>query len=874
MRRVSWLVLSLLIVTAGLVQAAEFVALGSAPGPLGPRDQIEVAVSRLAGGGVRLEYTLHGFEMTPVAIGGRTHQLVTLGREARSLEQGAPDLPRIARSVIIPDDAEMEARLVSIEYRDFPGVDVVPSKGNLTRDIDPATVPYTFGAAYAGGWYPAEAIGQSDPYIMRDLRGLVVEFQPFRYDAAARTLQACTRAVIDVVPVGPGRINVLTDARAPRGLSREFRQIYEGHFANFVLEGTRYPDPGEVGEMLVIAHDDFVSGLQPFVDWKNQMGIPTTLLAKSEVGSTAAQIAAYISAYYAAHDLAFVLLVGDYAYMPAPLSSGAPADPVYSLVAGSDSYPDLFVGRLSAENLGQVALQVQKFVEYEQTPQTGAGWYHMGTGIGSSEGAGIGDDGESDRQHIDNIRADLLNFTYTYVDQIYDPGANSTMVATAVNQGRSIINYCGHGSTTSWSTTGFSNSHVNALTNYNKLPFIISVACVNGAFQSGTCFAEAWLRASQSGAPTGAVAMYASTVNMSWAPPMAAQDESVDLLVLGRKRTFGALCYCGSSLMMDEYGSAGVSEFKNWHIFGDPSLRVRTDTPGTLVVEHDATIDGAATSFVVTVPGRAGALCGLSAGGEYLGSAFANAAGVADIAISGALPEGEVTLTVTDFNMSPYVAGIPVFTGPRPALSVSPDSLLVEMGIDEIHTETIQVANVGDEGSLLAYTIAVTGMGAGQPWLTVSPNRGSVPAGEAREIVATFDSRMVGLGTHRARIVVSAPDLPPVTVEVELVVGDASAVGGRDRPEVLALLPAQPNPSAGGTMLAFRLPQGGEASLGIYDMNGRPVRSLHNGALGAGLHTRTWDGRDAEGRPLPDGVYFYRLEADGLRLSDKVTIVR
>ena len=57
-------------------------------------------------------------------------------------------------------------------------------------------------------------------------------------------------------------------------------------------------------------------------------------------------------------------------------------------------------------------------------------------------------------------------------------------------------------------------------------PFIWSVACVNGEFNVGTCFAETWLRATDSdGNPTGAIATLMSTVNQAWNPPMEGQDE-------------------------------------------------------------------------------------------------------------------------------------------------------------------------------------------------------------------------------------------------------------------------------------------------------------------------------------------------------------
>ena len=93
------------------------------------------------------------------------------------------------------------------------------------------------------------------------------------------------------------------------------------------------------------------------------------------------------------------------------------------------------------------------------------------TSIASDDGSGSGDDSEWDWEHIRNIRADLLSYDYTQVDELYersqgggDAAGNptDTMVSTSVNAGRGIINYCGHGGTTIWATTGFNNSDVNA----------------------------------------------------------------------------------------------------------------------------------------------------------------------------------------------------------------------------------------------------------------------------------------------------------------------------------------------------------------------------------------------------------------------------
>jgi len=102
--------------------------------------------------------------------------------------------------------------------------------------------------------------------------------------------------------------------------------------------------------------------------------------------------------------------------------------------------------------------------------------------------------------------------------------------------------------------------------------------------------------------------MYASNIVMAWNPPMAAQDEAVDLLVSRREASLGGLCYLGACLMMDEYPDAeeGAREFKHWHLFGDPSLMVRSDTPALLAVRHARRLNPGATSLDVQVDGVAG----------------------------------------------------------------------------------------------------------------------------------------------------------------------------------------------------------------------------------------------------------------------------
>jgi hypothetical protein len=84
-----------------------------------------------------------------------------------------------------------------------------------------------------------------------------------------------------------------------------------------------------------------------------------------------------------------------------------------------------------------------------------------------------------------------------------------------------------------------------------------------------------------------------------------------------------------------------------------------------------------------------------------------------------------------------------------------------------------------------------------------------------------------------------------------------------------SLQPAYPNPFNPKTTLAFTLASGAEVQLAIFDSQGRRVRTLHEGFLGAGEHRRIWDGRDDEGRAGVSGVYLARLLASSGAVLDE-----
>jgi hypothetical protein len=708
------------------------LALALLPGLAGAKwvdlggDPLSITLLESDGERSLVRVTLGGLEADPVTIDGSVYYTIGLEGQAVQPEVGFPALPDARASLIIPDDREMSVTLLDAKYVDLTEMPIAPSKGNLPRTVNPADVPYTFGPIYAGGGtYPATAVEGHDPYILRDFRGMVVDANVFQATPSTRTLRVYTEMTIEIAPAGVGVINVLERTAPIASMDRQFALIYQHHFLNF--ENDRYTPVLEDGELLIIAYDSFRDAMLPFYRWKLQKGVPAKLVTVTQAGGTATAIKNYILAEYGATNLGYVLLVGDAAQVPTFMVGGGGSDPTYSLLAGGDNYPEIFIGRFSAENLTHVNTQVDRSVTYERDPMAGGAWYPKGTGIGSDQGPGHFN--EYDYQHENLIRADLLAYGYASIDQIYDPGATAAMVSAALNEGRSILNYTGHGSDTSWGTTGFSNSNVAALTNDYKLPFIQSVACYNGNFTAGTCFGEAWLRSTHNGLPIGAVAAYMSSISQAWDPPMYAQDASADLLVGDDMRTVGGLWFNGSCEMIDLQGSAGATEFLAWTIFGDPSLAVFTKTPQAMTVNHSGALLLGQGDYAVSVPGVSGALCALYANEVLYGSAVTGPGGAATIQLPHPPTEPmTLALTVTAYNRVTYVGTVEVVPADGPYLVLGQLNYVDGNGdgilnAGESVNLRVQLRNVGSEPATgISATIATI-----DPYITITHGTQTYP---------------------------------------------------------------------------------------------------------------------------------------------------
>lgn len=601
------------------------------------------------------------------------------------LQQGAPDVPKLAISLLIPETGKMAFEILKSAYEDYPNVVVAPSKGDLKRQVDPATVPYTYGPAYTqDAFFPGGLLALQKPFVLRDVRGQAAWIQPVQYNAVSKTLRVYTSLTVRVYQAGGQGENELKSTIKPSN-SLMYKQLYKKLFLNY---SEKFGERGnaEPEKMLVIAQDELLAELEPLVAWKRQMGIHTTVVPMSVIGSSGAdEVYAYVKNFYAEHGIAYLFLVGDENMIqPLTRNDGAAysCDNCFGYMDDTDHFPEIFVGRFHASSPEELRIMVNRNLEYEKTPLADSlqNWCATGMASTSAEGAGFGDDNQADYEHGNEWKANHLAAGFEKYWEFYDgdqsaisptPGdetadkagnpLQSELVEQMNGRGVSLYNYTGHGWEQGLASGNFSTDAVATLRNHHRYPICIAVACCAGNFTNnggGDCLGEAFQRAGDkaSGEAWGGIAGYFSSDFQSWSPPMEGQDGMNELLISSNgidiTPTIGSMLAYGNAKMIAAYADGGEIMADFWNTFGEPSTVPRTRLPLTLLAAHSDTILMGNTSMSVFCDVE-GALVSLYWQGQTL--ATAQAFGGAALLTYNSLNEpGMLTVTVSQFNYRPY----------------------------------------------------------------------------------------------------------------------------------------------------------------------------------------------------------------------------
>jgi hypothetical protein len=89
-----------------------------------------------------------------------------------------------------------------------------------------------------------------------------------------------------------------------------------------------------------------------------------------------------------------------------------------------------------------------------------------------------------------------------------------------------------------------------------------------------------------------------------------------------------------------------------------------------------------------------------------------------------------------------------------------------------------------------------------------------------------------------------------------------------------ATLSIAPNPFSGFTDIGYQIKDNNRAELRIFDVTGRLVRDFTAQLSAVGDQSSvTWHGTDGQGRRLPAGIYFVRLNTDNHKETQKIILV-
>ncbi|MCX6661208.1 MAG: C25 family cysteine peptidase, partial [Euryarchaeota archaeon] len=513
-------------------------------------------------------------------LAGQNFAALELPGEGVSTIVGAAQLPTISRFIEIPQGATPELIIESISWEttslealQLPS-SIIPVQPSLVK-IEGASVPFTMDETY----YAMNTLLPS-PFatvsMIGELRGRNIAFLeifPVQYNPATGELRIMTHCVCRMNL--PGSDLVATAEKINRYTTSSFDQLFKTSFINYgSLIGTERMEPEQEGYLIIVG-DAYYDAIQPLATWKDTKGFDVTVTKTSEIpsGPTKENIKAYIVDAYNTWPVppAYILLVGDVAQIPTWTGSdtGTCTDLYYVTIDAGNYFADIIISRFPAATPEQVTTMVDKTLYYEAGVFPDETWIKKAAFMASSDNYQV-----SEGTHNYVIDTYLLPNNYT-CDKLYSHtyGATTQQVRDALNNGRSLAIYSGHGGTDYWADGPvFHQSDVNGLTNDGMYPFVCSHACLTNQFTESECFGETWLRAPNK----GGLAFWGATTYSYWDEDDILERNMFKAWWEDNLETIGGMTNMGLYYLYQHYGGGGMSQyyFEEYNVLGDSSVKI------------------------------------------------------------------------------------------------------------------------------------------------------------------------------------------------------------------------------------------------------------------------------------------------------------
>lgn len=352
-------------------------------------------------------------------------------------------------------------------------------------------------------------------------------------------------------------------------------------------------------DYIIITDTQFIPDVQPLVNLREQQGMRTKVVDVQNIYDefnhgilNPHAIREFLN--YAYHNWqspapTYVFLVGDAHYdvknkinfvptipVQIPGYGASASDHQFVTFRGTDSFPDMLIGRIPSANRVESRIFVERTINYETTAQVGP-WHKRLLML-------AGSDWRFHSQTDRLIEHRELNAKYetkpiyapataepTFDDRVRSPVARQ--VINGFNDGASLVNYIGHGGGARWASLGMLTLEdpEKNLTNISQLPFVISMTCYTGEFDGNRrCLAEALLH-SQNG---GAVAVIGGTSIGLLDGDYYLNQEIFRVIFEENAEHFGAiLAEAKTQFLINTPKFLDLNEV--FTLFGDPAARLR-----------------------------------------------------------------------------------------------------------------------------------------------------------------------------------------------------------------------------------------------------------------------------------------------------------
>jgi len=434
---------------------------------------------------------------------------------------------------------------------------------------------------YSSNTFLPEYIAEiKDISEMRGHRFVLVEITPVKYNPSSSEIQTMISCEFTIDLLGSD-ID-LTYEKLSRYSAPSFEDSFKNMFDNYGYYERNILQREEEG-FLIIVYDDFIEEIEPLEELKINFGFDTTVTKTSDIpgGATKENIKEYIEEAYNewTNPPAYVLLVGDTDQIPTfPGQTSGPTavDLYYVTINSEDYFPDIHIGRFPASQESHVTAMVDKTVYYETGNFGDNGWIKKAAFMAGNDNYQIS---EGTHNYVIDTYLEPNGYNCTKLYEV-TYGATTQDVKDALNDGRSLAIFSGHGSTTSWADgPTFTQSDVNSLTNTDMYPFVCSHACVTGSFALSECFGETWLRAEDK----AGLAFWGSSANTLWTEDDILERGMFQAWWDDGLETIGGMTDMGLYYLYENYSGGGYTKyyFECYNILGDPSVKIWTDDPNS-----------------------------------------------------------------------------------------------------------------------------------------------------------------------------------------------------------------------------------------------------------------------------------------------------